>query len=343
MAFLKAFLIRLLACLLAVHLVFGAVNPLGSFWGHWFPTTTPAARMRKRALFDAWQQSGAVEGLILGSSRSMMLVPKAFAAASGRRFFNFAVSDGRLEDVDAILAYAAERNAPVREIVIGIDPLMLTPGALPQELRDDWVFAPRVEGRRNTVLWRIGHGARLVKESLRPSFVREVVTSVSAKLTHREPLHTFFVDGALEYQARDRAIAAGTYNRKSMIRKCIGEIMDSLKARHTFDPNKLALLGRILADARARNISVTLWMTPYHPDLLNAAAEREPRLAAWLAQAPDTIGRIAAPYGVTFVNLQTAGAFGGDPEDWYDCVHFRPANAARIMVRLRPAVSEGLR
>lgn len=343
MAFLKAFLIRLLACLLAVHLVFGAVNPLGSFWGHWFPTTTPAARMRKRALFDAWQQSGAVEGLILGSSRSMMLAPKVFAAASGRRFFNFAVSDGRLEDVDAILAYAAERNAPVREIVIGIDPLMLTPGALPQELRDDWVFAPRVEGRRNTVLWRIGHGARLVKESLRPSFVREVITSVRATLTHKEPLHTFFSDGSLEYRARDRSIASGTYNRKGMIRKCIGEIMDSLKTRHTFDPNKLTLLGRILADARARNISVTLWMTPYHPDFFREAAERQPRLAAWLAQAPDTIALIAASRGVALVNLQAIGAFGGDTEDWYDCVHFGPANAARILSRLRPAVREGRR
>jgi hypothetical protein len=325
---------------LAAIVVIGTVNPFGSFWGDGFPTATPITRVRKTKLFEAWQRTAPVEGLILGASKSMKLSPKRFSDATGLRFFNYSLSAGSLEDVRIVLDLVKDRAARPRAVVIGVDAQMLTRAAPSYELLSDWEFARRLEERPATLGWKIEHGAGLVRDALTPWYARAVGTSITAKLEGKEPLHHFYADGYLDYRTRDRAIAAGTYPRARMIAACAREAVDSLRAQHPFDRARVALLDSILASARADGIQATVWLTPYHPLVFEGIA-RDPELDAWMRSVPDTVRRIAAAHGAAFVNLQTIDTFDGDPTDFYDCAHFGNANAERITQQLLRARAVG--
>lgn len=328
----------LLAEVLIVVLVFGTVNPFGAFWGHRFPTATPITRIRKMALFDAWQRQAPVRGLIVGASKSMKLAPKTFSEATGLRFFNFSLSAGTLEDVKIVMQIADEKQARPSVIILGVDAQMLTRYGIANELTQDWEFSRRLEGRPATMGWKLEHTAHLVREAVTPTFAQAVGTSIMAAINHREPLHHFYEDGYLDYRTRDRAIAAGTYPRAANIKRCTDEVIDSLVTQYPYDPHRVALLDSILDLARAENIHVTLWLTPYHPDVF-AAIAHHPGLETWIRGVPDSLAQIAAAHGVPFVNLQTVDRFDGDPNDFYDCVHFGNANAAKITSLLLTATA----
>lgn len=339
-AVLTTIVVTLAVYALVAVLVVGTVNPFGSFWGDDFPTATPITRIRKTALFEARQRQAPVEGLILGASKSMKLSPARFSDATGLRFFNYSLSAGSLEDVKIVLGLAKDRAARPRAVVIGVDAQMLTRVEPSYELRSDWEFARRLEGRPLTLGWKVEHGASLLRDALAPWYARAVWTSITAKLDGKEPLHHFYADGYLDYRTRDRAIAAGTYPRARMIARCAREAVDSLRAQHPFDPARLALLDSILAGVRADGIQATVWLTPYHP-LVYEGIARDPELDAWMRSVPDTLRRIAAAHGAAFVNLQTIDTFDGDPVDFYDCAHFGNANAERITQRLLTARAGG--
>lgn len=333
---LKTIAATLLVHVILVVILFGTVNPLGGFWGHRFPTATPITRIRKTQLFDAWQRQAPIQGLIVGASKSMKLAPKAFSQATGLRFFNFSLSAGTLEDVKIVMQLAEEKHARPREMVLGVDAQMLTRYGIADELTQDWEFARRLEERQPTIGWKLEHGAHLVREAMTPTFAQAVGTSIMAAINHREPLHHFYEDGYLDYLTRDRAIAAGRFPRAANIRRCTIEVVDSLRLQYPYDPHRMALLDSILDRARADSIRVTLWLTPYHPDVLTAVA-RYPQMAAWLRSVPDSLRKVAAAHGASFVNLQTIDLFDGDPNDFYDCVHFGNANAAKVTTHLLAA------
>jgi hypothetical protein len=323
-----------------VVLVVGTVNPFGSFWGDRFPTATPITRIRKTKLFEAWQREAPVEGFILGASKSMKLSPERFSRATGLRFFNYSVSAGTLEDIQAVLDLVKDRGARPRLLIIGVDAQILARGELPAELTSDWELSRRLQGRPASLGWKVEHGARLLRDAATPQYARGVWTAITAKINDKEPLHHFYADGYLDYRTRDRAIAAGTYPREKMISSCAREAVDSLRSQYPFDVRRLALLERILARARAEGIQVTLWVTPYHPEVFERIA-REPKLDAWMQSVPDTVQRIAASNGAAFVNLQTIDTFDGDPVEFYDCAHFGNANAERITQQLLRAREAG--
>ena len=311
----------------------GTVNPLGTLWGDRFPRATLTTRHTKTKLFAAWQREAPVEGLIVGASRSLVLPPRAFSEATGFRFFNYALAAGTLEDIPVVLKIMDERHVSLRELVLGVDVQMLTRYAPAHELLTDWEFAPRYERKSPSAAWKIRHAAALARETLTPLFVKAVGTSIMAAVTHKEPLYRFHEDGLVDYASRERIVAAGKYPREAMIKKCTSVVLDSLLVQYPYDPRRIAMLDSILARARAEHIRVTMWLTPDHPDLV-AGVARHPGLDAWVRGIPDSLGRIAATYGASFVNLHTIDTFGGDPNDYYDCAHFGRKNAAKVTERL---------
>lgn len=329
---LKTIIGTLLVQLTLVVLVFGTVNPEGDLWGNIFPTVTPVSRAQKIRLLAAWEKRAPVEGLIIGSSRSMELDPAAFEKATGHRYFNFSVTAAMLEDVRAILTLVERRYTRPRELVLDIDPVMLSDHYLPSELTDNWVMAPILEHRQPTVRWKIEHAGRLLRKSLTPTYAREVGMSILAEIRNANAVREFRPDGRVEYRARDKAIAEGRYDRDGRMQRCIKVMSDTLLETHEFDrtsPRRLALLDSVLARASAEGIRVTLWMPPSHP-MLDSTFAKFPVAEAWLGDLPKQVGAVAAKHGASFIDLSHLQNFHGDPNDFYDCVHYGPANAARI-------------
>src|SRR5256714_1932122 len=220
---LKTIIGTLLVQLTLVVLVFGTVNPEGDLWGNVFPTVTPVSRAQKIRLLAAWEKRAPVQGLIIGSSRSMELDPAAFQKATGHRYFNFGVTRGTAEDVDAILTLVERRYARPRELVLDIDPVMLSDYGLPSELTDNWVMDPIIEHQRPTLKWRIEHAGRLLRKSLTPDYAREVGMSILAAIRNANTLREFRPDGRVVYRTRDKEIAEGGYDRD-------GQLLQRIKA-----------------------------------------------------------------------------------------------------------------
>src|SRR3569623_1513769 len=118
--------------LFSIHLVLlGAVycgfvryvDPYGEFGSGHFPSVVMDSQHEKLLLFKTFARNGPTDGLILGTSRSMLLRPTALAAGlgPGSRVFNFAVENGHAEDFLAIYHYVRAEGAKPRWIVIGLD------------------------------------------------------------------------------------------------------------------------------------------------------------------------------------------------------------------------------
>jgi hypothetical protein len=333
----KTVLLTLAAHLAIIVIVFGTVNPFGWLWGERFPTATANTRPRKVRLYESWRQAEPVSGLIMGSSRSHQLPPQAFSRATGLRFFNFSVEIAMPEDFLAILDFVEERQQPPRVLVLGIDHTMLQTYPLTEELATDWELSWRVEHRRPTTGWKVEHGAQLLRKALTPGFARAVGSSIDAAVRHKEPMNHFRADGVVDYPPKDRAIAAGRYDRPFNIDRCVREFMKSLEIPRGYDPRRIALIDSLISHAKARGTQVVLWLTPLHPALYAETAAR-PAIDAWLRTVPDTLALIAQRHGVPFVNLWKVEDFGGDANDFYDCAHVGPKNVALLTEQLIAAI-----
>src|SRR4051794_40812761 len=102
MSVIGRFLISLVALLTLYTIIAYAIDPRGSFGTGIAPTLIFDARKEKLVLYPRYNQSTPVNGLILGSSRSMTFRPDELASAPDESLFNFAVENARAEDHLAI-------------------------------------------------------------------------------------------------------------------------------------------------------------------------------------------------------------------------------------------------
>src|SRR5690349_19786525 len=84
-------------------------------------------------LFSAYRKSRPLQGLILGSSRSMKLRPELLREKTGLEFFNFAVENARAEDYLAIERWVRQQTAPPNLLVVGLDIEALHDDDVPEE------------------------------------------------------------------------------------------------------------------------------------------------------------------------------------------------------------------
>src|SRR6185369_17883018 len=133
--FVAAFLATTAALTLACYAAIRVVDPYGEFHSGRFPTVVLDSRRQKLVLFKQYNPR-AVTGLIMGSSRSMLLEPRAVDAEFGTRSFNFAVENGHTEDFLAIYRWAVQQGAQPKLIIIGLDVAALHDDGIPDPMFD---------------------------------------------------------------------------------------------------------------------------------------------------------------------------------------------------------------
>src|SRR5689334_19640877 len=108
MRFLFLFLAAL-AALSGIYLTAAVIiNPYGDFNSSRFPVALLGDRYAKMHLFENFKANGPIDGVILGSSRTMKLDPAAFQRAYRLRFFNFGVTNAKAEDFLALQRWMAK-------------------------------------------------------------------------------------------------------------------------------------------------------------------------------------------------------------------------------------------
>lgn len=347
MRFLGAFLAALAALALVYLGLVRLVDPRGEFGTGLFPVVELDARGEKMRLFGDYCATGAPEGLILGSSRAMKLSPRVLEAATGRRFFNFAVDNARTEDDLAIYRWVRQRRVAVKLLVVGLDVEALHPedepdpglvrnGELLQALARGGLPAPGLPAPPSGGLVRrlkdvkslftveyLTQSSRAVRLALRPA-------------DRRVPQMEFERDGYLRYRLWERERAAGAFRFDQDLERCLAKYLARFEDMHQLSERRQASLRQLIREAQADGAQVLLFMTTLHP--LTARYLEAHTSYATVRAAAAAYQQGIAGEGVAAYDFSRPESYEGIPSGWYDCAHIDEANADRVAVALARAV-----
>ncbi|BDP43388.1 hypothetical protein DAETH_33570 (plasmid) [Deinococcus aetherius] len=337
MRFLGAVLGWLAVFVIALGGLLWYVDPHGQFGGGRFPTVTLDARRQKMDFFRAYQRQAPVQGLILGSSRSMKLDPEVFSEKTGLRFFNFTVDAAKAEDYLAIYRWAKAQGAPIRRVMLGLDV---------EALHNDDQFFPnfRTNAELRGMLNRDQGGAALVGLSANASRVKDMFTvdflrdtfkvvAARARSENRVPFMQFTANGYLHYPGREQQRAAGTFDLTREVNACLPGYLTTYGGMRSLSPRRWGYLETLVREVQSDGGQVEIWISPLHPATtrLLASQTRYTRLLAETRAALQDLGRRT---GVTVRDYASPERFGSNAQDWYDCAHIDNRGAELLSSRL---------
>ena len=314
------------------------IDPMRHFGGHWFPQTVPVPVGDKLPLFDRYQHAAPVTGLILGSSRSMILPPELLDGLTGLRFFNAGVFGGLAEDDLAFYRLLLERGARPAVLLIGIDDYSLNDfQPVRDETRSNYALARQISPAANGSIGHFLDVARLYHESMSPDMFVAMCRAIGQRISPSEPVNFFHPDGRLSYPKRDRQIESQAYDLEREIRNDLNYV-SILRDTWFLSPRRTWYLEALLSEARKRNTKVRMFVPPYHPELLSAM-QNDP--VAWRhhSMALEYYRSLEARFGVRFTDYTNEASFGGTPQAWYDGAHYNLDNAVKL---IRQSVRDGI-
>jgi len=343
--FLALFLAALAMLSLLYVGIIRVVDPHGDFGTGLFPVVETDLRTEKMRLFRAAMATAPPEGLILGSSRAMKVCPRTLEAATGHRFFNFAVDTARAEDYLAIYRWVRQQGARIKFLVIGLDvealhdddrpegslivndALMSTLG--PSALRDPGLLG---ELRR----YRLVRMVKKYKATFTIEYLTDALHSIGLVLrpdSKPVPIMEFEPDGYLRYRRYEVERAAGTFRFDRDMERCLTKSLTRFDNMTQLSRRRRAYLRRVVDEARADGSRVVVWITSLHP-LTTRYLEAHTGYVALLAATREYEQALAGEEGIATYDFSRPESYQGTVSGWYDCLHVDETNADRMATAL---------
>lgn len=323
----KAQTLRILAVATALLLAYGtaaaAVNPRAQFpWRLYEPLVEDYAWTK----LEGYRAHGPVNGtLVLGSSRSLALPPAADDVGSSG--YNFALPQGTLRDAEVVHALALRTGSSPDLVVVGFDTTLL---------RENLEFS--VVQASAAALDYTGSGPDLRQwgtiagDVFTVGYARDglKVLDLTYNQGYPEPFRAFDGEGVEVLPRREAQVAAGTYDQAAAIER---HWQDVVKPRFEagIRPSKegLAPLERLVASAAASGSQVKVFLTPFHPTVLQRL-EGNPVFEEFHASAHQWVQALCGPH-VQLFDFTDPATFGGSPDEFYDGYHITRENGERLM------------
>lgn len=327
-SFIAAFLATAFLCSLSLGLFNYLVNPLG-----WFAPriVKPLAWGDQRIKVDLMKTAAPAEALILGSSRVSKLAPSDITDITGLKAFSAGVSSSRPEEHYALLRYATDDlKWPIKEVVYGIDLETLFYDGPPNEdlvsstevrkyvPRDMWL--PEVLARTKLLLSTYNLG--LSSKALKLHLAKDAPPSGVA----------FDPDGFLHYLAMEQQVKAGTFQLNAA--QNLANYTERYKVPAILNPVRVGLFELLLTRAQEKGIKVRLFATPFHPDMTRGLKQVETYNQVQAAALPYLQALPSRFPNVTFHDFTDVASFGGDPNAFFDGVHYRQENGRLMLEKL---------
>lgn len=335
MAIIRTFVLTLAGLALLYGFTIQTVDPRGDFGRRPTAGVVLDAQAEKVKSFGAYATRGPVDGLILGSSRSMKIHPQALQAETGLRFFNFAIEGARAEDYLALYRWVRAQGIRPRAIVIGLDVEALHSDDRP-ELRQPLPGAAAADsGARSGVF--TGWLAR-EKKAFGASYLGDAIRAVVLlPWSSRLPYYAFGPDGYLRYPQFEAQRERGTFNLDRRVADCLTLYLERFQGMAGLSTARRAALEELLRETRGDGARVVIWLTTLHPRAVEYL-ERRTRYAELVAQAGTYGASLAREPEVRVLDLSAAERYGATASGWYDCGHIDEDNAARVAALLAAAI-----
>ncbi|WP_102127680.1 hypothetical protein [Deinococcus planocerae] len=337
MHFLRVVLGWILVFTLALGAVLWYVDPRGQFGGGRFPTVTLDARRQKMDLFRTFEAQAPVEGLILGSSRTMKLDPAVFSERTGLRFFNFTVDAAKAEDYLSIYRWARAQGAPIRRVMLGLDV---------EALHDDNMYFTNFrhnpelrrmlsQGQGGAALVGVSASVSRFKDMFTVDYLRDTlrVVASAARSEERVPFMQFTANGYLHYPGREQQRAAGTFDLTREVSACLPGYLSIYGGMRSLSPQRWGYIETLVREVQQGGGEVEIWISPLHPATTELLASQT-RYTALLAETRAALEGLSRRTGVTVRDYASPERFGSNAQDWYDCAHIDNRGAELLSSRL---------
>jgi hypothetical protein len=330
--FAQAFLGTWLGIIGFVAIVNFVVNPFGIYPTTLIPRVETNNYEKKLELFDAFQPQP--EALILGSSRVMSLDPEIVTGITGQRCFNFSLPGAKTETYYAVLKLALDRGAPIKTVIVGVEPEVFNP-VLPIQSEARYID----DYSKYFVYDKHGQASVWEKISLLVTLdqINESISSLTRILEGKTGAQK------LEYQPngysvqteREAEIAAGTFDLIARIQSRVRKYPERSMALSKFtglSDRRKQYWQAFLDLCKEKGIRVIVFMPPDHPELLtllkSLGAEKI------IDEVESYLQTTIAAEGGDFHNFTDISSFNGDPNLFYDEIHTQPSNGVRILEKL---------
>ncbi len=310
------------------------VDPRCHFGTSIFPCLTLDSRRDKMRLFAEYNRLAPIEGLILGSSRSMKLSCAELQKSTGLRWFNFSVDSARTEDYLAIYRWTRASDAKLKALVIGLDVEALHDlNELDDRLKSNPALMAVLDDARPSVYSRTSDFLGLMKTVFSRYFAQDVLRSVRAAFVRLPASSTFDSDGFLHYIQWEDERAAGTFDLRKNLEKSRAEYRQRFIEMQGLSVRRRAHVERLIKEVQQDNVQVVLWITPVHTDLA-AFLDRTTGYSKRLEETRLFAVRLQVEYGLPVLDFSTPSTFGATDAGWYDGGHMDEDNALLVVDRL---------
>jgi hypothetical protein len=294
----------------------------------------PNTRALKLDFLQKYNREGAVDMVVLGSSRSTKLSPDLLKTLTGQRTFNAGVFSGEPNDYLSLYRVMKQRGTVPKTLVVGLDAEALDPGTAPApDFESNLSLKSALNGTVPTLPARMWHWAWLYKESFNPYYIQNISESIWLRFKPRPRLFEFQSDGLEEDRTLDIQIQSGVYPYAEKVRQCESSLQSKFADFQQASPELESDLKQLLSEAASDKVRVILWITPMHPEALSKILN-EPQAARNFRNAETHLTEIGAMFNLPVRNLTDSRSFGGNPDTWYDCVHYSQIDADRIAKEL---------
>jgi len=335
MAIIRTFVLTLAGLALLYGFVIQTVDPRGDFSRRPMAGVVLDAQAEKVKIFGAYATRGPVDGLILGSSRSMKIDPQALEPQTGLRFFNFAIEGARAEDYGALYRWVRAQGVRPRAIVIGLDVEALHSDDRPEPRQPLPGTGTAGAGTVSSVFhqWLARE-----KKAFGASYLGDGIRAVALlPWSSRLPYYAFGPDGYLRYPQFEAQRERGTFDLEGRISDCLTLYLERFQGMTGLSRGRQAALEEVVREARSEGARVIIWLTTLHPRTVDYLTRRTP-YAELVARAGAYAASLARDPGVRVLDLSSADRYGATASGWYDCGHIDEDNAARVTALLAAAI-----
>lgn len=309
-----------------------ALNPAGRFRedGMLLRTIRASDTYRKLQAFDDFVAAhrGQPIGLVIGSSRVMMLSLTSEESAQGVAYFNIGISGALGEDILALTRYALSRpDANIVDVVIGVD--FTTLGE-----PDDPTYGTRLQGiypLTSIMDDRLDTGpADMVKNLLTADWARTLVGNIRPL-----PRTMFDASGTRLEEEYVQRVQRAHQSRAAYLQNHISLVLRSLPKDEHLDSRRVSDLREAVEQLIARGARVTFFMPPTHPELLQGLQESEV-FNARMAETRAILADLDQSDQVVVHDFTDPSLLGLTSDDyWWDGYHYSAQAAAIIANALR--------
>ena len=332
-----------LALVLLSGIYFGFIffiDPYGEYGAGNFPVLVLDSRRAKLQSLHRFSQQGVVDGLILGSSRSLLMRPAALSGNGKDRVFNFAVDNAHTEDFLAIYRYALAQGVAPRYLVIGLD----IPSLQSDDVHDHMFDRSELKGyldKGGTTPSRIAMQSLLdVKAAFTKDHLKDAFKSILMKLQRQTPKTKFGPDG-YEIQYSGESLPAGEIRSGHDFSRNVESYMQRLAGMHSLSAKRLDYLKELFTEARQRQTTTVVWLTPIHPRLHDLILQNSD-YAGLISKVNAEAETWVSTYGVRYKDYSDIKAFGGSESAWNDSTHMDWRNMDLVARALADEVRHGL-